>query len=145
MFFFLGFYFALVQYILPKMARILKYRQEKIEKIQTQASSYLSETQTQQDKRWNSYVACLNIQKKLADALVYRKKEVNEVQWENTLALKNQTKLNEAFSYDYDIFNQHMLNQNSSLAYLFLIKKTNSTLSSTLNNCYFLDACSSKK
>jgi len=138
-FFFLGFYFSLVQFFLPKMARILKFRQEKMSKIQTQSSSYLSETQTQQDKRWASYIACLEIQKQLAQAETTRKKETIEESWENTLSLKTQENLNKAFFQENQFFKDHMLSQNSSIAYLFLMKKNSPLISKTLTSRFFLD------
>ena len=139
-FFFLGFYFSLVQFILPKMARILKFRQEKMAKIQLQSSSYLSETQTQQDKRWASYLACLEIQKKLAHAGAARNKEAFEELWENSLALKSQENFSEAFVHENQMFRDHMVSQNSSIAFLFLMKKNSPLLSKTLTSIYFLQS-----
>jgi len=138
-FFFLGFYFSLFQFFLPKLARILKYRQEKMLKIQTQSSSYLSETQTQQDKRWASYLACLEIQKQLAQAETVRKKELIEEFWENSLSLKTQETFTKAFFYENQLFKEHMLSQNSSIAFLFLMKKNSPLLSKTLTSHYFLE------
>ena len=138
-FFFLGFYFSLVQFFLPKMARILKYRQEKMMQIQTQSSSYLSETETQQEKRWASYLACLEIQKKLAQAETVRGKEAFEEAWETSFALKSQENLDSAFSYENEVFREHMMSQNSSIAYLSLMKKDSPLLSTVLTSCYFLD------
>lgn len=138
-FFFLGFYFSLVQFILPKMARILKFRQEKMTKIQTQSSSYLSETQTQQDKRWASYMACLEIQKQLAQAETIRKKEVVEESWENALSLKTQENMTQAYLYENQFFKNHMYNQNSSIAFLLLMKKNSPLMSKTLTSRFFLE------
>ena len=139
-FFFLGFYFSLVQYFLPKMARILKFRQEKMTKIQAQSSSYLSETQTQKGKRWASYLACLEIQKQLAYAETTRKKELIEESWENSLSLKTQDNLSQAFLTENAFFQNHMLTQNSSIAYLFLMKKQSPLLSKTLTTRFFLES-----
>ena len=139
-FFFLGFYFSLVQFTLPKMARILKFRQEKMAKIQLQSSSYLSETQTQQDKRWASFLACLEIQKKLAHAGAARNKEAFEELWENSLALRSQENFNEAFVHENRMFRDHMVLQNSSIAFLFLMKKNSPLLSKTLTSIYFLQS-----
>lgn len=124
-FFFLGFYFSLVQFFLPKMARIFKFRQEKLLQIQNQSSSYLSETDTQQKKRWTSYLACLDIQKKFALTETSRIKEKAEEAWENSIALKSNANLHEAFVHEKKTFNQHMFSQNASIAYLFLIQKEN--------------------
>ena len=139
-FFFLGFYFSLVQYFLPKMARILKFRQEKMTKIQAQSSSYLSETQTQKEKRWASYLACLEIQKQLAYAETTRKKELIEESWENSLSLKTQDNLSQAFLTENAFFQNHMLTQNSSIAYIFLMKKQSPLLSKTLTTRFFLES-----
>lgn len=139
-FFFLGFYFSLVQFFLPKMARILKFRQEKMNTIQSQSSSYLSETEAQQDKRWASYLACLEIQKKLAHAGAARSKETLEEEWENTLSLKSQQNFDGAFSYESQMFQNHMLTQNSSIAFLFLMKKKSPLFSKTLTTRCFLES-----
>lgn len=137
-FFFLGFYFSLVRFILPQMARILKYRQEKMKMIQTQSSSYLSETQTQQDKRWSSYFACLEIQKQLAQAQTTRKKEVVQESWENALSLITQRNLNQAFQYENQFNINHMFTENSSIAFLFVMKNQNPLMSTTATTSFFL-------
>lgn len=137
-FFFLGFYFALVQLFLPKMARILKFRQEKMAKIQGQSSLYLNERSVQQEKRFAHYTTCLDIQKKLADTSGLRTKNITEEAWENEAALKSQQIFHEVFVYDNAAFNEHMLGQNSSIAYLLLMKKDNPLLSGALVNRYFL-------
>lgn len=116
-FFFLGFYFCLVQFFLPKMARILKYRQEKMALIEGQSLSYLSETQTQQENRWVSFSTCLKIQRKIAETETSRKKEKQEEIWENSIQSKTQANLNEAFFYANQMFRDHMISQNASLAY----------------------------
>nr|YP_010470409.1 ATP synthase F0 subunit 8 [Tetraselmis marina]UVF37897.1 ATP synthase F0 subunit 8 [Tetraselmis marina] len=137
-FFFVGFYFVLVQFFLPKMARILKFRQEKMAKIQGQSSLYLNERSVQQEKRFAHYTACLDIQKKLADTSGIRTKNISEEAWENEAALKSQQTLHEAFLYDNVMFHDHMLGQNSSIVYLLLMKKNSPLLSGTLVNRYFL-------
>lgn len=139
-FFFLGFYFSLVQFFLPKMARILKFRQHKMTQIQTQSSSYLSETQIQQERRFVSYWSCLEVQKSIAHASATRTKETLEEVWENSLAFKSQGVLDDAFIYENKVFRDHMLSQNSSIAYLFLMKKNSPLLSKTLTTRYFLES-----
>ena len=127
--FFLGFYFSLVQYILPKMSRIIKYRQEKIKKIQKEFGSYISETQSEQDKRWASYLACLEIQKELAQAETIRKKEVVEESWENALSLKTQAAKSFTEAYLYLSKESKDLNF-TGIAFIILIKKKAKTLMS---------------
>lgn len=115
-FFFFGFYLCLVQFILPKMARILKFRQQKILKIQkARTENKISH------KRWESYLSCLNIQKKLAEANITRAKEISEESWQNSVALKSYEHFDKAFSYDNELFNKHMLSQNSAIAYFFVV------------------------
>jgi hypothetical protein len=138
-FFFLGFYFSLVQFILPKMARILKYRQEKMLKIQTQSSSYVNFVSQIKEKRWMSYLACLEIQKSLAQAETIRGKETFEESWETLLALKSQDNLDPAFRYENEVFREHMVSQNSSIAYLSLMKKESPLFSTALTSYFFLE------
>jgi len=137
-FFFLGFYFSLVQFFLPKMARILKLRTEKMTKIQSQSSSYLAQAKDEQGKRWSSYATCLKIQKKLAEAVISRNIECNEESWENSLGFKSQANFDEAFSYENKTFNKHMINQNAPVTFLFLINKENPVNAMSTTNQFFL-------
>ena len=137
--FFIGFYFSLVQFFLPKMARILRFRQEKMSKIQEQSSYYLSDTETQQMKRWSSVLACLEIQRNLAQIDPERAKELVEETWENEVAFKSQQHLETAFEYDNEQFNDHMISQNASISFLLLTRQNSPLFSKNLTNCYFLE------
>lgn len=137
-FFFLGFYFAIVQFFLPKMARILKFRQEKMEKIQEQSSSYMSDSETQLNARWANFLACLEIQRKIASAQGDKTKEIGEEAWETTVSAKSLSNLDPAFLSDYLGFQLHMTSQNATLGYFYLTKKK-MKLSTKTTNRYFLD------
>jgi hypothetical protein len=105
------------------MARVLKFRREKMMKIQNQSSGYLTEAKSEQGKRWSSYITCLGIQKKLSEAETIRRKESSEEEWETSLAFKSCTNFEDAFYYEKLSFTVCMIGQNASIAYLSLIKK----------------------
>jgi hypothetical protein len=137
-FFFLGFYLVLVQYFLPKMARILKFRQKKMSSIQTQSSRYQEAIQMQEENRWSRYNSYLEIQKKLSEADLERKKEINEESWENKASSICSDNLQKAFLSDVNLFKKHMFSQNISLSYLHLTKKKNPFVSKSIINAYIL-------
>lgn len=138
-FFFLGFYLALVQHFLPKMARILKFRQKKMASIQDQSSGYQEAIQAQEANRWNKYSTYLDIQKKLSEAGLERKKEVGEEAWENKISAISSDNLQKAFVSDNNLFRKHMLSQNISLSYLNLIKEKNPLVSKYVVTHYVLE------
>ena len=96
-FFFLGFYFALVQFFLPRMARLLKFRGQKMEQIKTQSAFALAEAQGHQQKRWENYGHSLALQKQLATQAAALQKEAVEETWENHLSLTTGPLLNQAY------------------------------------------------
>nr|QGP70620.1 ATP synthase F0 subunit 8 [Tetraselmis sp. CCMP 881] len=137
-FFFLGFYLALVQHFLPKMARILKFRHKKMASIQDQSSGYQEAIQAQEANRWNKYSSFLDIQKKLSEAGLERKKEIEEEFWQNKVSSISSDNLQKAFTSDNDFFRKHMLNQNISLSYLNFIKEKNRLVSENMMVHYIL-------
>lgn len=137
-FFFLGFYLALVQRFLPKMARIIKFRQKKMFSIQTQSSRYQEAIQMQEKNRWNRYYSYLEIQKKLSESNLERKKEVNEEFWENKISSICSNNLQKAFLTDMNLFKKHMFSQNISLSYLHLTKEKNPIISKSIIHAYIL-------
>ena len=116
-FFFLGFYFALVQFFLPRMARILKFRGQKMEQIKTQSAFALAEAQGHQQKRWENYGHSLALQKKLATQAAALQKEAVEETWENHLSLTTGPLLNQAYQAEKRHFEESMLLQNSAILY----------------------------
>lgn len=137
-FFFIGFYLTLVQHFLPKMARILKFRQKKMSSIQDQSSGYQEAIQAQEANRWSKYSTYLEIQKKLSEAGLERKKEITEESWQNKISAICSDNLQKAFSSDNSLFRKHMITENISLSYLNLIKDKNPLTSKAVATYYLV-------
>lgn len=124
------FLFILVDnHIAPKMARILKYRKDKMIDIQMRSSFYASETETQQQTRWARFQTLLNFQKQLGQTSGEKQKEKLQETWEMEMFLNIQQPWDKAYVHINQNYRKMVVDENGSIAFFILMRGQQHSLS----------------